>query len=66
MLSAREAYKARRAAIIDKLFLLAERIQEHDVGDRINWSHVGDLSYVDGQLGELVEFLTIPADRAGE
>ena len=63
--SAREAYDTRREAIIDKLFILAERIQEHDIGDRINWGHVGDLSYVDGQLSELVEFLTIPADRTG-
>ena len=61
--SAREAYETRREAIIGKLFILTERIQEHDIGDRVNWSHVGDLSYVDGQLGELVEFLTIPGDR---
>lgn len=63
--SAREAYEIRRGAIIDKLFVLAERIQEHDIGERINWSHVGDLSYIDGQLEELVAFLTIPADRTG-
>ena len=63
--TAREAYEMRREAIIDKLFILAERIQEHDIEDRINWGHVGDLSYVDGQLSELVEFLTIPADRTG-
>ena len=63
--SVREAYDTRREAIIDKLFILAERIQEHDIGDRIDWGHVGDLSYVDGQLSELVEFLTIPADRTG-
>ena len=63
--SVREAYETRREAIIDKLFMLAERIQEHDIGDRIDWGHVGDLSYVDGQLSELVEFLTIPADRTG-
>ena len=27
------------------------------VGDRINWGHVGDLSYVVGQLEEIKSFL---------
>lgn len=61
--SASEAYEMRKTAIISKLYTLAERLQEHGTSQRIDWTHVGDLSYVDGQLQELLEFLTILDDR---
>lgn len=61
--SATEAYEARKTAIISKLYTLAERLQAHGASERIDWRHVGDLTYVDGQLQELLTFLTLPEDR---
>lgn len=56
--SAIEEYERRKTAIIGKLYTLAERVQAHGANERVDWRHVGDLGHVDGQLQELLEFLT--------
>lgn len=66
MISATEEYEKHRMAIISKLYALGERVVEHGLGKQINWGHVGDLSHIDSQLQELLEFLTIPEDRVAD
>lgn len=61
--SAIEEYERRKTAIINKLYTLAERIQDHGANERLDWRHVGDLGHVDGRLQELLEFLTISHNR---
>ena len=63
-MSASEEYEQRKAAIVVKLYTLAERIQAHGADEQIHWGHVGDLGHVDDQLQELLKFLTIPYNRA--
>lgn len=57
--SALDAYNGARGRVANLLTELANKVAEndHDKFEGIHWGHVGDLSYVESQLADVVAFL---------
>jgi len=60
---ASKAYKERLKKVRKHLARIEAGLKDHVAdGERIDWSHVGDLGYLDEKLGEVARFINNEQD----